>query len=132
MKIFDQNYRGLEKVMDLSYKRHTVLTSNVANSETPNFRARELDFGGELLKALSMEEKTMQTTDSRQFNGLGDPAGARVVFDRLGEIGADGNNVDLDLQMGKLSTNSETYQGAINFIAAKLRMLRSAINRGGA
>ena len=131
MKIFDQNYSGLVKAMDLSYKRHMLLTSNIANSETPNFRARELDFGGELEKALVTEQSEMRTADARHFSGNGDSGGARTVYDTTGEIGADGNNVDLDIQMGKISTNGEMYQDAISFVSTKLRILRSAFNRGG-
>lgn len=132
MKIFDESYSGLIKAMDLSYKRHMLLASNIANSETPNFRARELDFGGELDKALGAQNSDLKTADSRHFTGSGELDSSHIVYDNIGEVGADGNNVDLDIQMGKISTNGEMYQDAISFVSTKLRILRSAFNRGGA
>jgi len=125
MKLFDANFDVIRKAMDLRIKRHALLSSNVANSETPNFRARELDFSGELEKVLGQSKDGLAQTNSRHMDITANGQ-AHVVYDRVGAVGADGNNVDLDLQMGRLSENSRSYQNAVNLIGVQLRLLKTA------
>ena len=133
MKLFDDTFTGLERALDLRFKRHMVLSSNVANSETPKYRARELDFAGQLEKAFGEPEagiKLEQTNPGHM--DLTMSAGDYVTFDTSGAMGADGNNVDLDIQMGKISSNGRSYEGAASLMTQKLRLLRSFIRRGAA
>ena len=113
MKLFNEKSLLLgEKVLDLAYKRHGVLASNAANSETPGYRAKDLSFANELesiwaanMRAGSAERLT-RTSDLHMDIGVGPFNRARVVNDNVGTVGSDGNNVDLDLNMGKISTNA--------------------------
>jgi flagellar basal body rod protein FlgB len=52
--------------------------------------------------------------------------GAHIYIDKSMPVGADGNNVDLDIQMGKISANSRQYSQALNLLTVKLRMLKAA------
>lgn len=131
MKIFDKTYDNLVKAMDMNYRRHTVLTSNVANSETPNYRARDLDFYGVLERAVGQAKPELRTSDPRHYSGDESSESPRIVYDYTTALGGDGNNVDLDKAMGKISENSESYQEAINYVSIKLRMLRASVSRGG-
>ena len=115
--------------MDLRFRRHAVLTSNLANSETPNYRAREVDFGRELAKAFGDTTTEVAKTDSRHMD-LSFAETDRVVFDNTGAMGADGNNVDLDLVTGKISDNGRAYENAANMVVQKLRLLRNFTRRG--
>ena len=130
MEIFDKTFSALERKLDLHFKRHMLLSSNVANSETPNFKARELDFSGELQKALGTEQEELKKTNVRHMD-ISRAQGNHVVSDYSGAMGADGNNVDLDLAMGKLSENSRAYQNGVSMLEMKLRMLRMAARGTG-
>ena len=131
MKIFDKTYDVLERKLDLYARRHEVLAGNVANNETPNFRARELNFAGELEKALSGSEGVLKRTDAQHLDVSGSE-GAHVVFDNSGAVGADGNNVDLDISMGKLMANSRTYGETVDILSSKLQILKLVLgSRGG-
>lgn len=129
MKLFDSTLQGLERAMDLRFRRHAVLTSNLANSETPNYRAREIDFGRELEKAFGASTAEVSKTDPRHLD-IGFAETDRVVFDNTGAMGADGNNVDLDLMTGKISDNGRAYENAANMVVQKLRLLRNFTRRG--
>ena len=132
MNLFDKTYELLEKKLDLAAKRHVLLSSNVANSETPNFRARELDFAGELQKVIGSETDPLVKTNPQHMD-LSSAEHAHVVLDNSGEMGADGNNVDLDVQMGKLMTNARSYGGTVDILSNKFRLLRMVVGpRGGA
>ena len=132
MKLFDDTFNVLNKAMDLRFKRHEVLASNVANSETPNYRARELDFAGELERASNATTGPLLKTNPKHLD-VGGSNGSHIIFDDTGAVGADGNNVDLDISTAKLSSNSSAYDSASNYLSIKFRMLRNAARgRGGA
>lgn len=126
MKIFDNVFSALEKSMDIRFKRHAVLTSNVANTDTPGYRARDVDFSGELNRVLNESPEALTKTNSLHMD-VSAESGAHTIIDNSGMIGADGNNVDLDLQLGKISSNSRSYQNALSLYDMKLRLLRLAV-----
>lgn len=130
MKIFDETFNGLERALDLRFKRHALLASDVANSETPNFRARELDFAGQLEKAFSPASTTeIAKTDSRHMD-ISSLESEHIIYDNSAAMGADGNNVDIDLTMGKISENAGAYASAAGLVSQKFRMVKQFIRRG--
>lgn len=131
MELFDKTFNAIGKKLDLHLRRHAVLSSNVANSETPNFRARELDFAGEMKRVLQMENSEVQKTSSMHMD-IGGNEGSHIVLDNTAAVGADGNNVDLDLSMGKMNANARAYTEAATLIEMKLRLLRMAAQGRGA
>ncbi len=131
MKLFGPTCSLIERAMDLRMKRHIVLSGNVANSETPNYRARELNFAGELSRHLDSERETLIRTNPHHIDTSIDGE-AGIVLDDRGAVGADGNNVDLDISMGKLSENARAYQGAANYMNMQLRQIRAATRGEGA
>lgn len=126
MKIFDNVFATLEKSMDIRFKRHAILTGNIANTDTPGYRAREVDFSGELDRALNEKAEALTKTNALHMDVSSESA-AHTVLDTSGTIGADGNNVDLDIQLGKVSSNSRGYQNALSLYDMKLRLLRLAV-----
>ncbi len=115
--LFDATTRGLAQSLTLTQKRHEVIASNVANVETPGFRAKEFDFGTALKDAFAQ-------------NAEGAPAftSTKLVEDRGAPPRADGNTVDVDLQMAKLSANGERYVALAKLLGNRLALLRSAID----
>lgn len=130
MKLFDQTFGALEKVMDLNIKRHALLSSNVANSETPGYKAKDLDFAHELEKATDSYQSPLLKTDARHQD-VESSSMAHTVQDNTGAVGADGNNVDLDLQMGRIADAARSYSRAANVWSFRLKILRQAINGRG-
>jgi flagellar basal-body rod protein FlgB len=129
MKLFDSTFSAIEKKLDLTLRRHTLLSGNVANNETPNYRARDVSFSNEIAKAFGSAQKDLRMTNQRHMD-TSSLSGAHVYLDNSMAVGADGNNVDLDIQMGKLSDNSRQYSGALNLLTVKLKMLKSAATGG--
>jgi flagellar basal-body rod protein FlgB len=129
MKLFDSTLTAIEKKLDLSIKRHAVLSSNVANQETPNYVAREYSFSDEVQKAMGQVEDDFKKTSSKHLD-LQSSSGAHVRLDKSMTFGADGNNVDLDIEMGKISANSRDYSNSLNLLTVKLKMLKAATSGG--
>lgn len=124
MKIYDTTFDLLQRAMDVRIKRHAVLSSNVANSETPNYKARELDFAGELNKVLTQKTENVEKTNTMHMD-LDENSSSHVILDNSGAVGADGNNVDLDISMGKLGENVRAYSNAATWLGVQLRLLKN-------
>ncbi|MCI5065309.1 flagellar basal body rod protein FlgB [bacterium] len=127
--IFDKNTTALEQAMNLYHKRNNALTSNLANIETPQYRAVDLDFKAELNRAFEPEARgALRKTDDQHMD-LAREGKAHFVPDYTGMTKGDGNNVDLDIQMGKLTHNSGKYSTAAAVVRKKMQMLRFAIQQ---
>jgi len=116
--LFDTTMRGLTEALTIHQKRHQVLTSNLANVETPGFRAQDLDFATALKDAFQ--------TKPAELEGLGDST-PHQVEDTTAPARADGNTVDLDLQMAKLGMNGGRYISLARILALRIGLLRQAI-----
>ncbi len=126
--IFDQTVGGLSKAMDLSWKKNQALTANIANAETPQYRAVDVSFGKELDRAFGGSNDTLARTDADHIDVQSDQSS--LVEDLSGTEKADGNNVDIDIQMGRLAQNSWEYANAAKLIRRQIGLVRSAIRDG--
>lgn len=132
MTIFDKTMRLLERTLDLRSARQRVIASNVANEETPGYRASELTFMDQLQSAQKGRLPIVLTaTQPRHFGAYG-PQGVHAVTGKLAEVPAgdlplDANSVNLELEMAKLSENAMQYNAAATILAARFRTLLSAI-----
>ncbi|MFN4894230.1 MAG: flagellar basal body rod protein FlgB [Pseudomonadota bacterium] len=128
--IFEQTVTGLSKAMDLSWRRGSVITSNIANAETPKYRAAALDFGKELEKAFgSSDAQSLARTNSQHMDIQRDQS-ARMKADLAGKNKADGNNVDIDLQMAALADNGSDFANAAQLMKHKFGLYRASIRDG--
>ena len=127
--LFDRSVSGLSRTMDLTWKRNQALSANIANAETPQYRAIEVSFGNELEQAFRTQDSSLATgrTDSAHMDITGESDGSKVVPDVTGITKPDGNNVDMDLQMGRLAQNSGDYANAARLIRRQIGLLRTAI-----
>ena len=128
--IFDRTVSGLTKAMDLAWKRNEAIAANIANAETPQYRAVDLNFGSELERAFnSTEQQDLLRTDSKHLD-ITNKSEARLVADYSGTTKADGNNVDIDMQMVSLADNSGDFAKAAQLIRRQIGLVRTAIREG--
>lgn len=128
--LFDRTVSGLTKAMDLSWRKNEALVSNIANAETPQYRAVNLDFGSELNRAFGDASREDLVRTDTQHLDLTNKGNSQLVADYRGATKADGNNVDIDLQMSSLAQNSGDYANAAQLIRRQIGLVRSAIRDG--
>lgn len=122
--IFDVTTSMISQGLNISLQRQNVLTSNIANLDTPGFTPREVDFTNAL-------DRAMESVRTGDRGALG--VGQVPLKETPNKApGVNGNSVDLDTQMSKLSHNSVFYSAMTQSISRKMAMLRYAINEGGA
>lgn len=135
MTIFDRTMGLLERTLDLRSARQRVIASNLANEETPGYRASELNFMDQLQSAHKGRLPiTLAATQPRHF-GIRGPQGIQAVAGKLNEVPAgdlplDANSVNLELEMAKLSENVMQYNAAATILAKKFNGLLNAIREG--
>jgi flagellar basal-body rod protein FlgB len=107
----------LSKLLDVTSVRHRVIANNVANINTPGFHRVEVNFEDALAQALTgrSEGKALKI-QPQLVQPTGDPE--RV----------DGNNVDIDAEMGKLEQNTLLYKVYAQVLAGQIASMRSAIS----
>ena len=115
--------------------RQKVITANIANAETPGFRALGYDFEAQLQAVAGQEgELAATTSDPRHLRNPWSSADGSMrpdVYIRPTEsIGQDGNTVDVDKEMADLAQNEILYRSAVEIINRKLATVRYAINGG--
>jgi flagellar basal-body rod protein FlgB len=126
-KIFDRTIPLLQTNLTLRMKRGEALVSNITNAETPGYRAIDVNFGGQLEQALGQGSSELKVTRSGHMNTVAQSGMSHLIPDFSGATRADGNNVDLDIQMGRLASNSGKFSSSASLIRKKLHMLRMAI-----
>lgn len=135
MRIFDRTIQLLERTLDLRSARQRVIASNLANEETPGYRASELNFMDQLRSAHQGRlPVVLAATQPRHF-GLHGPQGVQAIAGKLNEVPAgdlplDANSVNLELEMAKLSDNAMQYNTAATILAKKFHGLLNVIREG--
>lgn len=135
MTIFDRTMQLLERNLDFRSARQRVIASNLANEETPGYRASELNFMDQLRSAHHGRlPVVLAATQPRHF-GLHGAQGVQAVVGKLNEVPAgdlplDANSVNLELEMAKLSDNAMQYNTAATILAKKFHGLLNVIREG--
>ena len=127
MQLFGTVTQGLSAALDLYQARHTVLAENIANSETPGYRARDLDFGDALAEAMAPAEPAAPGDSS-----IVAPTSRHLepTIDRAAAVKPDGNSIALDEQVGRLAENAFKIQALTQIISARYQGLRRVIDGG--
>lgn len=105
----------LSKSLEAAELRHRVISQNLANVNTPNYRAVDIDFQETLQKVLEPGSE-ISADEARLLERPG-------LTTRL-----DGNNVDVDMEIGDLNKNAMMYQTYTQLLASKLGQMKTAIS----
>ena len=129
MRLFGPFIEGLRTAIDLYSVRHRVISENLANVETPGYRARDLDFRATLEQAFT-PQPARAGGEPIAIADLGIDARPQVVIDRSTPIKVDGNSVDVDHEMARLSENAIRITALSRMLARHYEGLKSAIEGG--
>lgn len=131
MKIEDSTIKALAASLNFRQMRQELISSNVANAETPGYKAKRLDFEDALARALDIDEKqSMNKNDKEHFNVGGggfNNLQPEVYEDPNGVTNEDGNTVDREQEMAKMAENRIMYDASIQLLNKKLGLLKYAI-----
>ncbi|CAJ0809505.1 MULTISPECIES: flagellar basal body rod protein FlgB [Ralstonia] len=147
----DQLFGFQEQALRLRSQRHQILASNIANADTPNYKARDFDFQSALQKAVGQQSGNtlpMTATASGHLTADGAPAGdvtlmraslqspgmqqakslqGEVQYRTSQQPSIDGNTVDMDGERMRFADNTVRYEADLNIVTQKIKSMLAAI-----
>jgi flagellar basal-body rod protein FlgB len=130
---FDPTIGALNTVMNLRLINQNVISSNIANADTPGYKAKKMEFEGALRDALQVDTGTAAAANEprHRVHHATDPIEPEIFEDPNGVESLDGNTVDRAAEMSKLAENQLLFDASAEMLKRKLGMLKYAISEGG-
>lgn len=128
----DDALRFHETALNLRAQRQQLLASNIANADTPNYKARDIDFNQALQGALTRggqaPSELAKTAPAHLAANAGNSvAGAPLLYRTPQQGNVDGNTVDMDVERNQFADNGLRYEAGITLIGAQIKSLLAAI-----
>ena len=132
MNLFTATLDGHARALDLLAQRQKVLAGNIANADTPGFKARDFDFAQALAEARGAAPGgAIATSQAGHLQASGAAAAAPATVDLQwrtpDQPALDGNTVDLDRERAHFADNALRYEATLRFINHDVRTMLSAI-----
>ena len=115
---------GYEQALITYGRRAEILASNLANADTPGYKARDVDFRSVLATATP---GTMQLTNERHMSARHNGASADLLYRSPYQSSSDGNTVETHIEQAAFADNAVRYQASIRFLGGSIKGLLTAI-----
>jgi len=123
------------KALELQAERGRVLASNIANADTPNYKARDFSFQQALAVATARSGthstaalQVVRTRPNHLSGPTGAPGGPPLLYRAPLQSAVDGNTVDLDVERANFAENSVRYEATLRFLNSQIKEMMTAIN----
>lgn len=131
MNRLDDYLKFHETALSIRGQRQQLLASNIANADTPNYKARDIDFASTLQTALGVQQgkpvTELNKTAAKHLDAKqsGDNDGVLYRKELQGNI--DGNTVDLDVERNQFTENALRYEASLTMINMQIKGMLAAI-----
>lgn len=118
-----------QQALNLRANRQEVLAANIANADTPNYKARDFDFSVALKNAVagrSAGNLPLANTAAQHLSGGINSGPARMMYRKETQSSVDGNTVEMDVERAQFSENALRYEASVTFISHEIKLLMSA------
>ncbi|MFA5582958.1 MAG: flagellar basal body rod protein FlgB [Bacteriovoracaceae bacterium] len=131
MDVNDKTLKALTTALNFREMRQELISSNVANANTPGFKAKKIDFEEALARALDVDgQMKMNAADDRHFNvgnGGFNNLEPEIYDDPNGVVSENGNTVDVEAEMARMAENKLMYDALVQLINKKMGLMKYAI-----
>lgn len=130
----DAALRFEQEALGLRARRQEVIAANIANADTPGYKARDFDFGSELQRVVREGRDAgglqLTTTAARHVDaGAALPTDTNLLFRVPAQPSIDGNTVEMDAERANFAENTLHYQAGLTVISSKIRSLLAALQQ---
>ncbi len=122
---FDQALRLHSQALELRSRRTEVMAANLANADTPGYKARDLDFAQAMSSALGTAPP-LKATHAAHLQARGDNPG-ELLYRTSAQMSLDGNSVDVEREKAQFADNALRYQASLHFLGKRVQGLLTAI-----
>ncbi len=130
LRRFDDNFDFHAQALKLRTYRQQLLASNVANADTPGYKAVDIDFARELRRLTAGAENTpgLRITHARHLQpAAGNPLGVRTLYRVPTQPSIDGNTVDMDVERSQFAENALRYETSLRFLNGQFKSILNAL-----
>jgi flagellar basal-body rod protein FlgB len=131
--LFDRTVGILNRALEYRGRNQQIISTNIANIDTPGFRPKELRFDEELRRAVGNENLSLAKTEGKHLPGF-DESGLQgaASFDLESEAAnSEGDHsLNIDTEMAKMAKNNLLYEAAVKMLSEKFDLLKTAIEGG--
>ena len=126
--MFDNIFGIHEQALLLHGQRIGILANNLANADTPNFKARDIDFAAVLGSSDEQLALTLSTSHAAHIAPLeGSLPSGELKYRNPYQASLDGNTVEMPVEQAAFSENNVRYQASLQFINNRIAELQLAI-----
>lgn len=127
----DELMRVHEAALTIRGQRQQLLASNIANADTPNYKARDIDFASAMSDALQRNGSAAALAKTApqhlQAKGGFDEYGNKLQYRDAVQGNVDGNTVDMDVERNQFAENSLRYEASLTIINMQIKNMLAAI-----
>jgi flagellar basal-body rod protein FlgB len=128
----NEDFRFFQQSLGLRAQRQEVLSSNIANADTPNYKARDFDFKTAMANAMEgtmrLSDTSLTLTSARHIPAKAVSQGPTDLLYRLPyQPSMDGNTVDMDIERVQFADNTLHYQSTMQLLSGRIRTMMAAI-----
>jgi flagellar basal-body rod protein FlgB len=130
----DEYLRFNETALNLRAQRQQLIASNIANADTPNYKARDFDFTSALQGAISRSANAtspaeLVKTTNAHLSGTATQSvgGAPLQYRNIQQGNVDGNTVEMDTERNQFTDNAIRYEAGLTLISAQIKSMLAAL-----
>ena len=124
---FDSALGNHDKALLVRSRRAELLASNIANGDTPGYKARDIDFRTALANIQQQNNHGLKLTHSQHLPASSNIAGMDVMYRIPNQSSLDGNTVDSQMEKSAFAENALRYQASLTFLDMKFKGLIAAL-----
>ncbi len=129
-----EDFSFYKTAVSLRQQRQEVLAANIANADTPHYKARDIDFSQALQQAMgnsmNLPAVKLDMTSARHISGVGSNAlQTDLLYRQPLQPSLDGNTVEMDVERMAFADNSMHYQSSLTILSQRIKGLMAALQQ---
>ncbi len=129
-----QEFGVHQQAIGLRQQRQEVLAANIANADTPNYKARDFDFNAALENAMGermrLPDTSLKLTSARHIPAAAlTPGPTELLYRQPLQPRLDGNTVDMDVERVQFADNTQRYQADLQLISSRIKAMMAAMQQ---
>ena len=116
-----------QNALNLRGFRQQLLASNIANADTPGYKARDIDFAAALRDASAGSSVSLSTSNEKHLGGSTHDDPAAVLYRTVQQPSIDGNTVDMDVERNRFAENAVHYDANLTFLNSQIKLMLAAL-----
>lgn len=123
----DMLFQFHQNALNVRAFRQQLLASNIANADTPGYKARDIDFAAVLRDVTAGRTVSLRTSNDRHLASASRDDPAAVLYRGVQQPSIDGNTVDMDVERNRFAENAVHYDANLTFLNSKIKSMLAAL-----